>query len=256
LTVAEPDPAAAQPEAPRVEQPEQDDTKPAPGFREALGDALRSTGIGSVTPGEVPTAASLLGAVGGVRGLIESILPGLGFLVVYTTTKNLLLSVLVPLVLAVIFIVVRLIMRSRATPAIAGVLVLAASAVLALVSGRPENNFVFGMVINAVFLVVIVVSLAVRWPLIGIIVGFLTNESTAWRSDRSKRRVLVVATWLWAGLFALRLVVEVPLYLANETSWLAGARLITGVPLYAMFLWITWLLVRTVYGKAAANTDR
>ncbi|MES2169635.1 MAG: DUF3159 domain-containing protein, partial [Actinomycetota bacterium] len=37
----------------------------------------------------------------------------------------------------------------------------------------------------------------------------------------------------------------------HETTWLASARLVTGVPLYAIFLWLTWLLVRTVYSGAA-----
>jgi hypothetical protein len=224
-------------------------------FRESFGQAMRKTGLGQVAPGEVPTARSLLAAVGGARGLIESILPGLGFLVIYTTTKNLLLSVLVPVILAAVFVVVRFIARSSATQALAGIAVLAVSAVLALVSGKPENNFVFGMWINAAFLLAILVSIAVRWPVIGIIVGFLTNEPTAWRLDRAKRRVLVLATWLWVGLFALRLIVELPLYLAQETGWLAGARLITGVPLYAILLWVTWLLVRTVYSKPAQATD-
>jgi uncharacterized membrane protein (DUF441 family) len=226
-----------------------------PSFRESFGEAMRKTGLGQVAPGEVPTGRSLLKAVGGVRGLVESILPGLGFLVLYTTTKNLLLSVLAPLVLAMIFVASRFIAKSAATQALAGIVVLAVSAVLALVSGKPENNFVFGIWINSVFLLAILVSIAVRWPVIGVIVGFLTNEPTAWRTDRAKRRVLLLATWLWAGLFSLRLIVELPLYLAHETVWLAGARLITGVPLYAILLWVTWLLVRTVYAKTAQTTD-
>jgi hypothetical protein len=213
---------------------------------------MRKTGFGQVAPGEVPTTGSLLKAVGGVRGIIESIVPGLGFLVVYTATHALLLSVVIPLALGVIFIIVRLATKSPVIPAFAGVFLLAISAVLALVTGRADTNFIPGMVINTVCLVVILISQLVRWPLIGVIVGFLTNETTAWRQDRAKRRVLVVATWLWAALFAIRLLVEVPLYLAHETSWLAGARLITGVPLYAMFLWLTWLLVRTAYSRSAA----
>ena len=220
-----------------------------PSFRESFGDAMRKSGIGQVTPGEVPSGSSLLKAVGGLRGILESVLPGLAFLVVYTTTHILLLSVLVTLALAVVFIVVRLVTRSGVTQALVGLLLLALSAVFALVSGKPEANFLPGIWINSIFLVVIVASIIARWPLIGIIVGFLTNEPTEWRASRPKRRVLFIATWLWAALFTIRLAIEVPLYLAHETSWLAGARLVTGVPLYAIFLWLTWLLVRTVYSR-------
>ena len=210
---------------------------------------MRKTGIGQVTPGEMPTAHSLLAAIGGVRGLIESILPGLGFLVVYSLTRSLLPSVLFPLALSVGFVVVRLITRTAPSQAFAGVLGIAISAALAIVTGKPEDNFLPGIIINVVSLVVLLVSLLVRWPLIGIIVGFLTNEGTHWRRDTAKRRVLVIATWLWVGLFSLRLVVEYPLYLAHETEWLAGTKLLLGVPLYAALLWVTWLLVRAVYAR-------
>ncbi len=213
---------------------------------------MRRSGIGQVTPGEVPSGSSLLKAVGGVRGIIESVLPGLAFLVVYTTTHILWLSVLVPLALAVVFIVIRLVTRSGVTQALVGLVLLALSAVFALASGKPEANFLPGIWINSIFLVTIVVSILARWPLIGIVVGFVTNEPTEWRASKPKRRALFIATWLWAGLFTIRLAIEVPLYLEHETSWLAGVRLVTGVPLYAVFLWLTWLLVRTVYSRPAS----
>jgi hypothetical protein len=218
-------------------------------FREAFADAMRKTGLGQVAPGEVPTAGSLLAAVGGARGLIESILPGLGFLIIYTLTKSLVLSVLAPVALVVIFVLVRIATRTPLTQAFAGVAGIAISAVLALVTGRAENNFVPGILINIASLAVLLVSVAIRWPLIGLVVGFLTNEGTAWKKDRAKRRVLYLATFFWAGLFALRLVVEVPLYFAKSTEWLAATKLLLGVPLYAAMLWVTWLLVRAVYGR-------
>ncbi|MBG6108023.1 DUF3159 domain-containing protein [Frigoribacterium sp. CG_9.8] len=224
-----------------------DEREPEPGFREAFADAMRKTGLGQVAPGEVPTGRSLLKAVGGLRGLVESILPALAFLVLYATTKNLPLSVLVPVALAVVFVVVRLVTRTPITQAFAGIVGIAISAILALVSGRPEANFLPGIVVNSVSLAVLLVSILARWPLIGVIVGFLTNETTQWREQKAKRRVLYLTTWLWAGLFALRLAVEVPLYLAQQAEWLAGAKLLLGIPLYAGMLWVTWLLVRAVY---------
>ena len=220
-------------------------------FRDQLSAAMRQTGFGQVAPGEVPTAASLLSAVGGVRGLIESILPGLVFLVLFTITKSVALAVLVPVVVGVAFIVVRLVTRSALMPAIIGLVLLVVSAVLALISGRAEQAFIPGMLINAGSVLVLLVSIIVRWPLIGLIVGFLTNEGVEWKKDAAKRRVLSIATWMWLGLFALRLAVEVPLYLAHQTEWLAGTKLILGVPLYAVLLWVTWLLVRAAYGRAA-----
>src|SRR5690606_14672399 len=144
------------------------------------------------------------------------------------------------------FVVIRLATRSAATQAFAGVFGIALSAGLALLTGRAEDNFVIGLVINIVSVVVLLVSLVIRWPLVGLIVGVLTNEWTAWRQDRAKRRVLTVATWLWVGLFSLRLAVQAPLYFSGQTEWLAATKLLMGVPLYAGMLWVTWLLVKSV----------
>jgi len=219
-------------------------------FRDALRSAVSKAGIGQVAPGEIPTGSSLLRAVGGVRGLVEAILPGLGFLVVYAITREVLPSVIAPVALALVFVIVRLLSRTPATQAFAGVFGIALSAGLALFTGRAEDNFALGLIINVVSLVVLLVSLAVRWPLIGLIAGVLTNELTEWRKHKAKRRVLTVATWLWVGVFSVRLAVQAPLYFAQQTELLAAMKLLMGIPLYAAMLWVTWLLVTSVYRKA------
>lgn len=225
------------------------ENEPQPTVRETFAAAARRSGLGKVTPGENPSGSALLAAMGGVRGLIESILPGLGFLVVYTITQQLLPSVLFPLALAVVFVVARVVMRQSWTSAVAGVIGIGLSAGLALFTGRAEDNFLFGFVINAVFLVALLISLALRWPLIGVIASLITGEGSGWKSDRAKFKVAVIATLLWCGLFALRLGLELPLYFAGNTQALATLKLILGVPLYAAMLWVTWLLVRTVYAR-------
>jgi hypothetical protein len=237
--------------------PGSDDQDPPTTFRESFGAAMRKTGLGQVTPGEIPTGKSLLVAVGGARGLVESILPGLGFLVVFSVTKgNLPLSVLIPLALSLVFVVFRLVGRTPITQSFAGVAGIAISAVLALITGKAVDNFLPGIIINIVSAGVLLLSLLVRWPLIGVIVGFLSNDGTEWRKDRAKAKVLTIATWLWVGLFVLRLLVEVPLYIAQEVEWLGGTKILLGVPLYAALVWVTWLLVRAVYAKSRTASEQ
>ena len=98
-------------------------------------------------------------------------------------------------------------------------------------------------------------SILLRWPLIGVIVGLLFGDFDGWRKDVAKRRILTLATWLWVALFAIRLVLEVPLYFADNVAALGVVRLITSVPLYAVFLWVTWLLVRGVYAGTKATDE-
>lgn len=221
-----------------------------PDVRSALTEAARRSGFGRVEPGERPTARALWGAVGGVRGLIESLLPGFLFLVVFTVTKEVAPSVLVPLGIAVVFVLVRAITRSPIAPAVIGLVGIGLSAGLALWTGRAEENFLLGFVINGVWLAALLVSLLARRPLIGVITALLTGDSE-WRSDPAKRTVLTVATWLWVGMFVLRLGVQVPLYVAEQAAALAATKLLMGLPLYASVLWVTWLMVRAVYARGA-----
>ena len=228
----------------------QDDA--APSFSAQFRAAVQNAGIARVAPGEAPSGRALLGAVGGVRGLAESVLPGFAFLVVYAITKELVPSVVIPVLVGLVFVVVRLVQRQSILMSFAGIAGVVVSAALALFTGRAETNFIPGIVINSVWLVGLLVTLAVRWPLIGVVVGFLlpANEDGShvdWRADPVKRRVLTVATWIWVGLFALRLAVEVPLYVTAQIELLAAVKLVLGVPLYAAVLWVTWLLVRTVF---------
>ncbi|WP_309710251.1 DUF3159 domain-containing protein [Pseudolysinimonas sp.] len=235
-----------------AEQQPADDAVPT--FREAMSAAARRSGLGKVTPGETPTAGALLAAIGGARGLVESILPGLGFLVTYTITHDLVPSVLAPLALALVFIVVRVVTRQPVTTALAGALGIGISATLALFTGNANDNFVPGFFINGGVLVVMIVSLLARRPFVGVIVGLLLGDDD-WRRNPAKLRVATVATILWATLSAVRLAVQVPLYLAESTEALAATKLVMGVPLYAALLWVTWLLVRTAWRAREEPAD-
>jgi len=234
------------------QQPADDDAVPT--FREAMAAAAQRSGLGRVTPGETPTAGALLAAIGGVRGLVESILPGLGFLVTYTITRELLPSVLAPLAVSVIFIVIRLVTRQSVTTAIAGAAGVGVSAALALFTGNANDNFVPGFFINGAVLLAMLISLAVRRPFVGVIVGLLLGDDD-WRKDPAKLRVATIATILWAALSALRLGVQVPLYFLSTADALAATKLVMGVPLYAGLLWVTWLLVRTAWRAREEPAD-
>jgi Protein of unknown function (DUF3159) len=231
-----------------------DERGPEPTFREAFAAAAQKSRLSGVKPGEAPSGAVLLGAVGGIRGLIEAILPGLGFLVLYTITKDLFWSVLGPLAIAVVFIAVRAIQRQPVTPGITGAIGIGLSAGLALITGNISNNFLLGFGINGVAVVALVVSLIVRRPLVGVIIGLLTGDEH-WRHDSAKLRVAYVTSVLWLLLSGLRLAVQVPLYLAGLPDALAATKLLMGVPLYLGLLWVTWMLVRTAWQAADEKED-
>jgi hypothetical protein len=68
------------------------------------------------------------------------------------------------------------------------------------------------------------------------------------------RRAAYLATVVWTSFFALRLLVQVPLYLARATAALAATKLLMGLPLYAALLWLTWLMMRSALNSAARQS--
>lgn len=188
----------------------------------------------------------LLAAAGGIRGIAESVLPGMVFLVVFTLSRNLTWALAGSVAIAVVFLVARLAQRTPLTQALAGILGLALSAFLAMKTGKAENYYIWGFITNAGYTLAMVISIAVRWPVLGLLFGYARNEGVSWRDKPERLRAYRVATWIIIGVMAVRLAVQLPLYFAGAVDALGAMRLIMGVPLYALGLWVAWLISRPV----------
>jgi hypothetical protein len=235
---------------PDPKNPDEPDTAEA--FAAALGNRAQKSGLGALAQADQPNGKVLLEAMGGIRGIVEATVPGLLFLIVYTISQNLPLSLGISVGVAAIFTVLRLVQKTPVSSALGGLVAAGASAVLALLTNRPEDNFLLGFITNGAYAAALLISIAVGWPIVGLIAGYLMGEGTAWKEIPVKRRVFAVLTLCWAGMFLLRLAVQVPLYLSGNVEWLAATKLIMGIPLYAPLLIVTWLVVRAVYRKLPA----
>lgn len=239
----------------------------APGHgRDAAPDHEPRESVEAVRPGGTGVRAlagdtfSFADAIGGWRGLIESTLPGLVFVVVFVATRELVPALIAALGAAVVAVVVRLAQRTPPTQAFSGFIGVAIGVVWAWRSGEAENYFAWGLWTNVAFCLGALVSIVTRWPAVGVIASLVRGADMSWRTDpaaRPVRRRYVWATWLWVALFGARLAVQVPLFLQGEDSvgWLGTAKLVMGVPLSAVCLWLTWLLVASP-GARAADPDR
>ena len=220
----------------------------------ALGGAARKAGL---DPAESASTHKVVwSAMGGWRGILESVLPSLAFVILFTLRPEpLLLPLGVSVGLAAVFTVVRLVQKSPPSAALGGLVAAVAAAGLALWTGRGEDNFVPGLIANAVYGSVILVSALIGWSVIGLAVGFLMGEGTAWRADRRKRRAFFWLGIAWAALFFARLAVQFPLYLAGDVTALGALKLVMGLPLFAPLIAVTWLVVRALYPRASAHDD-
>ena len=216
----------------------------------ALGGAARRAGLDPNESGA--THKVVWSAIGGWRGILESVLPSLAFVILFTIRPEpLILPLGVSVGLAAVFTIVRLLQKSPPSAAIGGLVAAAAAAALALWTGRGEDNFVPGLITNAAYGTAMLVSALIGWSLIGLAVGFLMGEGTAWRGDRRKRRAFLWLGLAWAALFFARLAVQLPLYLAGDVTALGTLKLIMGLPLFAPLIAVTWLVVRALYPRAS-----
>jgi hypothetical protein len=204
---------------------------------------LRMGKVGGVAAEEFSLAAS----IGGVRGVIESVLPYTVFSLVYAFTKDIQTSVIAALVPVVVLVIWRLIARETLMQAFSGAFVILLGAYLASRTHSAANFFLPNIYKNLGFGLAYLVSIVVRWPLIGIVVGPITGEMFAWREDRRRLTAYQRATWIWVGLFAVRLAVQVPLYLADNVTLLGLLNgTVLGIPLFALTIWLSWLVLKSV----------
>jgi len=220
----------------------------------ALGGAARRAGIDPAE--DASTQKVVWSAMGGWRGIFESVLPSLAFVVLFTIRPDpLVLSLGVSVGLAAVFTIVRLIQKSPPSAAIGGLVAAGAAAALALWTGRGADNFVPGLITNAVYGTVFLVSALIGWSLIGIAAGFLMGDATGWRADKRKRRAFRWLAIAWALLFFARLAVQLPLYLTDQVTALGTLKLIMGLPLFAPLIAVTWLVVRALYARESQRDD-
>jgi hypothetical protein len=194
---------------------------------------------------------SVLEGMGGKLGIAETILPSVLFGSSFAITGQALIAVSLAGGTSALFILYRLITRRSASSALIGALAVGFAAWLALRDGgQAVDYFIPGFITNAVYALALLVSILVRWPLIGVLVEVLRGQGTLWRKDRKIVTLYSLVTGLWVGFFSLRLAVQVPLYVSGSAELLAAARVAMGPPLYAGVILVTWLILRATVLRA------
>ena len=188
--------------------------------------------------------AKILSAMGGVKGLIDSGLPALFFLIAFNITRDVRDSAYAALALSLLLTLVRLVKRETIQHALSGLIGVGICAGLSLITGNAIDFYRPGLWINGIYGSVYLISILLRWPVIGLIIGPLLEENFRWRKDPARSKVYIKATWLWVGMFAIKLVVQYPLYVSGNVNSLGIARLIMGYPLTFAIAWATWLVIK------------
>ncbi|MGK2956527.1 MAG: DUF3159 domain-containing protein [Solirubrobacterales bacterium] len=188
---------------------------------------------------------NLLDEMGGPQGIADSSLPGLLFIAVYSLSgANLEASAIAAVGLGALIGAYRLIKGESVKYAAGGFIGVLLAGFIATKTGKAENFFLPGLLFNAGYAIAYAVSILVKWPLIGVFVGPLIGEGTQWRQDPERVKLFSQASWLWVGLFVTRLAVQLPLFLAGSLLALGIAKTVMGLPIFALALYFTYLILK------------
>ena len=188
-------------------------------------------------------------AIGGWRGLIDSALPSTLFILIFVFQKNLNNALIASLVLGGVLLVIRLFERRSLTQVFSGFIGLSISVFLTWRTKDASNFFLTGIVTNGIYGFFLLISVLIRKPLIGYLVGSLVGDTSGWLKHPLLVRAYTTVTWLWVAVFGLRLLVQIPLYLNDNIALLGTVKIFMGWPLYLFAVWLTYQIVQTARAK-------
>ena len=187
----------------------------------------------------------VLNALGGKRGLIDSGLPSLVFLVVFNISgKDVNAALYAAVALSIVLTLLRLLKRETIQHAFSGLIGVGICALISKRTGNAADFYLPGLWINAGYGLLYAITNLVKWPILGVMLGPILGENLLWRKDPARLNAYIKAGWLWVAMFAARLIVQYPLYKSGNINILGTARLLMGYPLFILTAWGTWQILR------------
>lgn len=227
-----PDPAS--PTATRDPEPPIDD----PTRHDHAADHAAGQGEATTTPTATTVEAEVRARVseqlGGARGSLETVAPFALFTLAYVITDEVGLSLWLGAGVAVALLVARLAQGSSVQHVMNGLVGIAIGAVFVQMSGRAESAFLPGILQSGAWALGLGISILVRWPAAGFLVGAVLGDTTGWRDDPAIVRLANRLTLCLLVPMVIRVAVQYPLYAAGEVGWLGVSRVALGWPLSAV----------------------
>jgi hypothetical protein len=198
-----------------------------------------------------PAEPGLAEVLGGRGGAVDATVPVVAFVAAFTVADA--SSWVSPVawaggaavLVAAVVAAVRLVRGGRPRAVLFGLLGVAVAALIALYTGRAIDFFLVQIVSNAASALAWAVSIVVRWPLLGLVVGTVLGQRTRWRRDPDLLRGYQRASWVWVGQYLVRLAVFLPLYAADAVVALGIARTVLTWPLVALCVALSWPVLRS-----------
>lgn len=189
---------------------------------------------------------TVINAFGGKKGLIDSGIPSIIFLVTFNVADNLLTALIASIATSALFTVIRLIKRDTLQHALSGFVGVLICAWFANRTGNASDLYIPKLLTNLGYGTVYLIANLAGWPVLGLMLGPILGENLLWRNHPERKRVYIQAGWLWVGMFFSRLAVQYPIYRSGNINLLGTVNLAMGYPFFLATAYGTWLIIRRV----------
>lgn len=187
----------------------------------------------------------VVNALGGKKGLIDSGVPSIVFLVVFNISKEVNTAIMSALALSLIFAIFRLIKKDTIQHSVSGVIGVLICAYFANKSGNASDFYIPKLLTNLGYGTVYLIANLVGWPILGVVLGPLLGENFTWRNNPARKRMYVKASWIWVAMFFSRIAVQYPIYKSGNVNLLGTVNLAMGYPLFFAAAYGTWLVIKS-----------
>ncbi|MEF9906869.1 DUF3159 domain-containing protein [Streptomyces sp. P9-A2] len=190
------------------------------------------------------TEAALFEAFGGVRGMVETVLPGLLFVSIYTINKNLHMAAIAALVVSLAMVVVRLARKDTVKHAFSGVFGVGFGVVFAMMTGNAKDFYLPGMLYTTGLALAYIITAMAGVPLIGLMLGPIFRENLSWRTrNPGRKKAYTKASWAWGLILLGKSAILFPLYWWADTTQLGWVLIALKIPPFLLAVYLTWVFL-------------
>ena len=188
---------------------------------------------------------TVINALGGKKGLIDSGLPSIVFLVSFNVKHDLKIAIWAALTLSILLGIIRLAKKDTIQHSISGILGVLICAYFANRSGNASDFYIPKLLTNLGYGSAYLIANLVGWPLLGIVLGPLLGENFEWRHNPERKKMYIRASWIWVAMFFTRIAVQYPIYRSGNVNLLGTVNLAMGYPLFFAAAYGSWLVIKT-----------
>jgi hypothetical protein len=186
----------------------------------------------------------VLAAFGGRKGLIDSGIPSIIFLLVFNISHQLHTALVASVSISALLTIVRLAKRDTLQHALSGLVGALICAWFANRTGNPSDLYIPKLLTNLGYGTLYLVGNLSGWPILGLMLGPILGENLKWRNHPERKRAYTMASWLWVLMFFTRIAVQYPIYRSGNVNLLGTVNLAMGYPLFIATAYGSWMVLK------------